>query len=236
MVRIILNFFYFVFFSSIIYNTSPWLLCTLESAVNAVSNKKNLGRRIVSFRQDAGVLILLGQLSHFCTTWLSQLFFAITAMVSPFHSILESSTWHCISQLREHIKRLFCIHGCSFASIIHDILPVIKNINPDTQKTAVARLNQGVSVKHVVSRLNIGVATVSKLRTQFLPHLKRQSSGRPGILSKTDKHTIARKMLSGVLKTRKETFKYLRGVGVPISYSCVLDNLQKLGFKAKKKN
>jgi hypothetical protein len=42
-------------------------------------------------------------------------------------------------------------------------------------------------------------------------------------------------MLSGELKTGKETFKYLQGVGVPISYCCVLDNLQKLGFKAKKK-
>jgi transposase len=111
----------------------------------------------------------------------------------------------------------------------------MKKINPDTQKTVVALLNQGVSVKHIASRLNIGVATVSKLRTQFLPHLKRQSSGRPGILSKTDKHTIARKMLSGELKTGKETFKYLQGAGVRISYSCVMDNLQKLGFKAKKK-
>ncbi|KAF9190601.1 hypothetical protein BGZ50_000144 [Haplosporangium sp. Z 11] len=89
--------------------------------------------------------------------------------------------------------------------------------------------------KHVASRLNIGVATVSRLRTQFLAHLKRQPSGRPGILSDTDKHAITRKLLSGVLKTGKEMFKYLQGLGVPISYSCVLDNLQKLGFKAKRK-
>ncbi|KAF8959558.1 hypothetical protein BGZ46_001742 [Entomortierella lignicola] len=111
----------------------------------------------------------------------------------------------------------------------------MKKINPDTQKTAVALLNQGISVKNVASRLNVGVATVSKLRTQFLPHLKRQPGGRPGILSNTDKHAITRKLLSGELKTGKETFKYLQGAGAPISYSCVLDNLQKLGFKAKKK-
>lgn len=111
----------------------------------------------------------------------------------------------------------------------------MKKVSPDIQKTAIALLNQGQSVKRVAAQLNIGVATVSRLRTQFLAHLKKQPSGRPGILSKTDKHAITRKLLSGNLKTGKETLKYLQGVGVPISYSCVLDNLQKLGFKSKKK-
>lgn len=83
----------------------------------------------------------------------------------------------------------------------------MKKISPDIQKTAIALLNQGQSVKRVAAQLNIGVATVSRLRTQFLTHLKKQPSGRPGILSKTDKHAITRKLLSGNLKTEKETFK-----------------------------
>ncbi|KAG0239940.1 hypothetical protein BG011_003799, partial [Mortierella polycephala] len=105
---------------------------------------------------------------------------AITAILrktSPFHRILESLAENCIGQL-----------------------------DPDTQKTVVALLDQGISVKNVASRLNVGVATVSKLCTQFLPHLKRQPGGRPGILSNTDKHAITRKLLSGELKTGKETF------------------------------
>src|SRR5690554_6819494 len=42
MVPIIRYFFYFSFYSSVVYDTSPYFLCIFESAIDLVSNKKYL--------------------------------------------------------------------------------------------------------------------------------------------------------------------------------------------------
>lgn len=111
----------------------------------------------------------------------------------------------------------------------------MKKTDPCVQNTILTLLQQGHSVKYIASRLGVSVFTVSKLRSQHLPGLKRQPSGRPRILSDADKRIIKRRMISGDAKTAKEVFKYLQREGRRISYTSVRNNLRSIGLKAKRK-
>jgi transposase len=107
----------------------------------------------------------------------------------------------------------------------------IKKINPVIKQQAIDLLLGGKSAKSVSKELSIGLGTVSRLRSENLPNIKKSIGGRPRILSDSDK----RLMLSGECKTGKQLFRYWRGQGKRISYRCVLNNLGEIGFKSRKR-
>lgn len=82
----------------------------------------------------------------------------------------------------------------------------------------------------------MSVATVSRLRTKFLPTLPRQAAGRPKILSARTMNDVKRKMFSGLLRTGKDVHKHLRREGNEIAYRTVLTNLGQIGFRSRRKS
>lgn len=111
----------------------------------------------------------------------------------------------------------------------------MKRICQETQNTILNGLRSGLSVEAISKQSGRSVATVSRLRKKFLSSLPRQPSGRPKILSDRTMHDLKRKMLTGELKNGAAVHKYLRRQGKDIAYQTVLNNLQGIGFHAKKK-
>ncbi|KAF9159589.1 hypothetical protein BGX20_002873 [Mortierella sp. AD010] len=111
----------------------------------------------------------------------------------------------------------------------------MKKIDPTTIQQAIDLLLEGKAAKSVAKQLGVGLATISRLRSQHLPEIERPKGGRPRILSDSDKRLMGRMMITGECKTGKQLFRYWRGRGKKISYHSVLKNLGEIGFKAKKK-
>ncbi|KAG0214570.1 hypothetical protein B0O80DRAFT_384843 [Mortierella sp. GBAus27b] len=112
----------------------------------------------------------------------------------------------------------------------------MKKLGLETQTSILNHLRTGHSVKETAKRTGCSQGAVSSIRTQFLPTLPRQATGRPNVLSARTMNDIKRKMMTGVLKTGVEVHKYLTDHGTDISYRSVLNNLKKIGFKAHRKS
>ena len=112
---------------------------------------------------------------------------------------------------------------------------IMTKTSPSIQNAVIDLLKTGHSVEAVARKLPISIATVSRLRKKFLTTLPRKPAGRPRCLTACTMRNIKRHMLSGQLKSGKETLKYLQRRGNRISYQSVLNYLRRSGLRPYKK-
>lgn len=128
------------------------------------------------------------------------------------------------------------LSGCDLSVILTHHPTAMKKIDLETKTTILNQLRTGHSVEEIARMTRRSVGTVSSIRKKFLPGLPRQPVGRPRILSSRTLHDLKRKMMSGLLRTGKDVHKHLREQGTDITYQSVLNNLEAIGFKARKKS
>lgn len=112
----------------------------------------------------------------------------------------------------------------------------MKTTDNRTKKRILQLLQAGKSIHNAARETGVSAMTVSRLKRSCLPMLPNLAAGRPRILSDRALRDVNRKVLTGLCKTGKAVYKYLRAQGVQISYQSTLNNLLRIGIRVRKKS
>jgi transposase len=112
----------------------------------------------------------------------------------------------------------------------------MKKISRVIRDQVLELLRSNKSMKKIVKDVGVSIATVSRIKSSYLPSKANQLSGRPSLISKTALRSINRKALIGRFKTGKDVHRHLLQEGVQISYQSTLDSLRRIKIRPRKKS
>ena len=109
----------------------------------------------------------------------------------------------------------------------------MKPILSDLKNSILSLLNQNISVRKIVERLNVSIGTISKYRNKYCPILENQVGGGINKISEARKHRIKYDIITGRLKTAVQVHHELVKESIEVSYTTVIRVLKSMGFVAR---
>jgi len=93
--------------------------------------------------------------------------------------------------------------------------------------------SNGISIRHIASKLGVGKSTVSRTLQNLLPNHQTPSTGRPSKLSTTDQHAILTQITTGKAANAVQATKHINSIiSTPVSSETVRRVLRKNSLKA----
>jgi Transposase/DDE superfamily endonuclease len=112
-------------------------------------------------------------------------------------------------------------------------IPTMRTLSSASQNHILSLLEAGHTAGHIAASTGYGISTVSRLRSNHLPHLSKSLGGRPSKLSSANIRHAQRLISSGKADTAVDVAKALRNVtNQPLSAQTVRRNLKAAGLKA----
>src|SRR4051812_37956254 len=85
----------------------------------------------------------------------------------------------------------------------------MKELTKKKKEVILQYLKQGHSVRQAAAKANVSIASVSRIRSASLQHIKPLPAGRPRKLSEKTINILARDMASGKLETATEARRHI---------------------------
>lgn len=112
----------------------------------------------------------------------------------------------------------------------------MKSISEETHNKIVSLLDNGLSSHKIAAQLNIGRATVDRVREKSRPNIKKSRGGRPAKLTETDKRRLVRTITSGKTDNAAQLSRELKETtNIVLSTQTVRRALKEAGLKAATK-
>jgi len=107
----------------------------------------------------------------------------------------------------------------------------MRTISEDVHNNIRALLAEGLSVRQIADRVNVGVTTVHRVRQKCPPVLPKRKAGRPNKLSDQNKRYCVRTITSARAETATDVAKRLdEDIEVSVSRMTVARALRKAGM------
>ena len=111
-----------------------------------------------------------------------------------------------------------------------------KVLSKDKHQEIICYIKEGLSVRNIASKCNVGKSTVSEIRSQINLNNLVKSPGRPAKLSPQNKRLCIHSITSGKIKSAKQVQKnLLNDLNIEVSASTVCNALKEAGLGSIKK-